>query len=111
MTRSWAVLLTEDQERPGRGALARRHGNFCCFASEESRETFKADPARFEIQLGDPCARMGALSSCADPDRYAVHEGRIYIFASDGCRTARSAAPARAIPALTIPHVRDLRLA
>lgn len=98
------VLLTQNQERPGREDLAHRHGNFIYyFASEESRETFKADPARFEIQLGGACARMGALSSCADPDRYTVHEGRIYIFASDGCRAGFLKNPSAVLEPLADP--------
>jgi hypothetical protein len=31
---------------------------------------------------------MGPLSGCARPDLYTVHDGRIYIFASEGCRKA-----------------------
>ncbi|MBI5852173.1 MAG: hypothetical protein HZB39_14260 [Planctomycetes bacterium] len=65
------------------------------FASDANRATFEADPERWCIQLGGGCGRMGPLSGVGDPERFAVHDGRIYIFASDGCRTGFLKDPAR----------------
>lgn len=65
------------------------------FASEDNRKTFEADPDRWCIQLGGGCGRMGPLSGVGDPARFAVHDGRIYIFASDGCRRGFLKDPAR----------------
>ena len=56
------------------------------FASEENRAAFQGDTARYEIQLGGACARMGPLSGTGDAQRWHVHKERIYIFASDQCR-------------------------
>jgi hypothetical protein len=36
---------------------------------------------------------MGPLSGAGSPDRFYVHERRIYIFASEGCRNGFKAAP------------------
>lgn len=58
------------------------------FASEEHKQTFEADPERFGIQWGGGCGRMGPLSGMGSAERFAVHDGRIFIFASDGCRAA-----------------------
>lgn len=98
------LLLTRNEEQPGQDDLSHRHGNFVyLFATDASREAFKADPARFEIQLGGACARMGALSGCADPDRFAVHEGKLYIFASDGCRSGFLSNPPAVLEPLADP--------
>lgn len=53
------------------------------FVSAETRAEFLAAPAKYEIQLGGACARMGALSGTGDPHLHAIHEGRLYLFASD----------------------------
>jgi hypothetical protein len=45
--------------------------------------------------MGGGCARMGPLSGICDAGRFAVHGERIYLFASDQCRTAFLADPAR----------------
>jgi YHS domain-containing protein len=70
-----------------------RNGFRYAFASEESAETFESDPGHFEIQYGGGCGRMGPLSGRGDPDRYLVHDGRIYVFASDACRESFRKAP------------------
>lgn len=66
------------------------------FASAETKATFDRDPAKFAIQLGGACARMGG-SVYGNPSDYAVHEGRIYIFGSDSCHKAFVAAPEKFI--------------
>ena len=63
------------------------------FASAENQKRFETDPERFSIQMGGACARMGPLSGLGSPDRYSIHDGRIYIFASDQCRAAFESAP------------------
>lgn len=63
------------------------------FASEENRKLFAANPERFGIQWGGACGRMGPLSGAGNPERFLVHEGRIYIFASDACRDTFRKAP------------------
>ena len=58
------------------------------FKNAENKAAFEADPARYEIQLGGACARMGPLSGAGSPKLHAVHDGRIYIFASGLCKQA-----------------------
>jgi len=70
-----------------------RNGFRYAFVSEENAEEFEAQPGNYEIQLGGGCGSMGPLSGQGDPERFAVHAGRIYIFASDACRDSFLAAP------------------
>lgn len=65
------------------------------FATAENRATFLADPEAHAIQLGGACARMGPLSGRGDSALYHVEGGRIYVFASEQCRTTFSKEPAR----------------
>jgi YHS domain-containing protein len=81
------VELVGGREVPGDTALALAHGRYTyVFASTRTRAAFEADPARYEVQLGGACARMGPLSGEGNPALYAVHDGKIYIFASAQCR-------------------------
>ncbi len=81
------ILLAGGKETPGRADLAVLHGGYrYLFATEAHRATFATDPEQYGIQLGGACARMGPLSGQGDPDRWLVHDGRIYVFASDACR-------------------------
>ncbi len=79
--------LLGGREVPGDAALALTHGRYTyLFAATRTRAAFEADPSRYEIQLGGACARMGPLSGEGNPGLYAVHDGRLYIFASPQCR-------------------------
>lgn len=81
------VALCGGEKKPGKPEFHERRGGFLYrFADAGSLAAFRADPARFEIQLGGACARMGPLSGAGDPQRWLVHDGRIYVFASDQCR-------------------------
>ena len=90
------VALCGGEELAGKDELAvdlRRYRYR--FATEANLATFNADPERYCIQLGGGCGRMGPLSGTGDPSRFVVHDGRIYIFASEGCRKGFLADPAR----------------
>ena len=81
------VALCGGKELAGKPDLvADRDGVRYLFATEDNRATFTASPARYEIQFGGACARMGPLSGAGDPQRFHVHGERIYVFASDQCR-------------------------
>ncbi|MDX2268116.1 MAG: hypothetical protein NW208_08420 [Bryobacter sp.] len=81
------VLLTRGEERAGLPELGRKHGEYTYqFASAATQSEFANDPERFAIQLDGACARMGANSGQGSPQRWTVYDGRIYIFASDGCK-------------------------
>jgi putative intracellular protease/amidase/YHS domain-containing protein len=96
------VLLARGREEPGRGDLVERHGRYTyAFASGETRDEFRSHPERFAIQLDGACAMMaksGAGPGSGDPDRFLVHEGRIYIFASEMCREGFAHDPKSYLP-------------
>jgi YHS domain-containing protein len=90
------VELCQGREVAGRPDLAiDRDGYTYRFAAPETQAEFAKTPTRYQIQLGGGCARMGPLSGRGSPERFAVHDGRIYIFASDGCRKGFLANPAK----------------
>lgn len=90
------VLLCEGRSALGsEDHVVERYGSRYLFTDEMSKARFEADPARYEIQFGGGCGRMGPLSGQGDPDRFTVHDGRIYIFSSDGCRAGFLKDPAR----------------
>ena len=87
------VMLSQGKEVQGDVKYKVTRGRFeYIFANAENKATFEKEPARYEIQLDGHCARMGAPTN-ADPDLYAVHNGRIYIFGSEECQTLFKAAP------------------
>lgn len=67
------------------------------FASEENKAEFLKNPAKYEIQQGGSCARMGALSGPGSVGIHAVHEGKLYLFASEGCRKTFLARPEKVL--------------
>src|SRR5215213_3527070 len=87
------VMLSQGKEVQGDMKYKVTRGRFqYLFASAENKATFEKDPSRYEIQLDGHCARMGAPTS-GNPDLYAVHNGRIYIFGSEECQTLFKATP------------------
>ncbi|HKG60792.1 MAG TPA: hypothetical protein VKB05_13615 [Pyrinomonadaceae bacterium] len=87
------VMLSQGKEVQGDLKYKVTRGRFqYLFANEENKATFEKDPSKYEIQLDGHCARMGAPTT-GDPDLYAVHNGRIYIFGSEECQTLFKAKP------------------
>ena len=87
------VLLTQGKEAQGEMNITVTRGQFrYMFANAANKAAFEQDPTRYEVQLNGECARMGAPVQ-GNPDLYAVHKGRIYIFGSDNCKTLFVAAP------------------
>ena len=87
------VMLSQGKEVQGDMKYKVTRGRFqYLFANEQNKATFEKDPAKYEIQLDGHCARMGAPTS-GNPDLYAVHKGRIYVFGSEECQTLFKAAP------------------
>jgi len=81
------IELVAGRETPGKPELALiREGIEYRFASPENKAAFEKDPAKFEVVDGGACGRMGPLSGLGDARRFAVHDHRIFFFASDGCR-------------------------
>lgn len=81
-------LIEHAEHTPGQEGLTADHqGLRYRFVDEASHAAFLADPGRFAAQLGGACARMGPLSGSCRTDIYAVVEDRMYVFASEACRT------------------------
>lgn len=88
------VLLVRGREELGKSELVVDRGPFrYMFVSQETRAEFERHPERYEVQLDGLCARMGGASA-GDPDLFAVHEGKIYLFGSEACREKFVASPA-----------------
>src|SRR5215216_4378906 len=97
------VMLSQGKEVQGDMKYKVTRGRFqYLFASAENKATFEKDPSRYEIQLDGSCARMGAPTT-GNPDLYAVHNGRIYIFGSEECQTLFKAAPEKYLEAPAAP--------
>ena len=77
------------------------------FASEANYAAFLADPAKYEIQLGGACARMGPLSGRGRTNLHAVHDKKLYVFASEACRKAFLKAPERLLETSEAPPATD----
>jgi YHS domain-containing protein len=97
------TLLSTGKEVFGKSAHRSTHEGFTyLFASAETKATFDRDPAKYAIQLGGACARMGGLVY-GNPSDYAVHDGRIYIFGADNCHKAFVADPGKFVRPTAAP--------
>jgi YHS domain-containing protein len=63
------------------------------FVSQENLKRFQKEPLRYAVQNGGACGKMGALTGKGGAERFAVVNGRIFLFASDGCRSGFLAKP------------------
>lgn len=90
------VKLTQRREVAGKEDLTVTRGRFKYqFCSQETKAAFEKSPESYAIQWGGACGRMGPLSGIGNPDRWHIHDKKIFIFASEGCRNGFMAAPAR----------------
>lgn len=81
------VELLKGKEVAGDTSHTQLHGLFTYrFASAQNKAEFLREPAKYEVQLGGSCARMGPLSGIGRGDIFAVYDGRIFVFASKQCR-------------------------
>lgn len=97
------VLIQQGKEVFGKGEYSVVRGRFrYLFSSSDSKAAFERDPAKYEIQFGGLCARMGRTAS-GNPADFLVHDGKIYIFGSDTCHKNFAAAPARYLPPPSTP--------
>jgi YHS domain-containing protein len=88
------VELVKGNQVEGDEAIHADHYLFrYLFATAGNKTEFEKSPQRYEIQMGGGCGRMGPLSGVGRTDLFAVHDGRIYIFASEGCRSTFSKHP------------------
>lgn len=89
------IELIGGREVLGEEELAVEHGGVrYLFVSAANRDLFLSDPARYGIQLGGLCARLGRTVA-GEQDLYRVFDGRIYLLASNHCVEVFEAAPER----------------
>lgn len=103
------VLLIQGKEVQGKASFAVVQGRFnYLFSSADTKATFERDPAKYEIQNGGMCARMGKTAG-GNPSDFMVHEGKIYVFGSDECHRKFQAAPQKylAPAAVAFPTARS----
>jgi YHS domain-containing protein len=62
------------------------------FATPENKAAFEKAPERYAVQNHGLCQRMGGTTS-GNPELFALHEGRIYLFGSEECVTRFKASP------------------
>ena len=87
------VMLAQGKEVQGDMKFKVTRGQFqYIFANAENKAAFEKDPDRYEIQVDGHCARMGPPTT-GNPDLYAVHNGRIYVFGSEECQTLFKGTP------------------
>lgn len=92
------IALSAGKEVAGLDSLETCHGLFRYrFANAENKAAFEAKPEERGIQFGGACGRMGPFSGNGNPERFYVHDRRIYVFASEGCRDSFKKAPEKHI--------------
>jgi len=94
LTADAVELVSKGAEVEGKKEHSLKRGKHTYwFASAENKKAFEQDPAKYEIQWGGACARMGPLSGEGWARIHTVHDGKLFIFASDPCKKAFVAAP------------------
>jgi YHS domain-containing protein len=85
------VALVEGKAEPGDPATVATVGPYRYrFANASTRERFLAEPARYSIR-NDTCIVFPGAP--IDPGIFAVHEGRLYAFATPDCVSQFTADP------------------
>ncbi len=88
------ALVNSGVEAPGDEKIfLRRHGWEYRFLSVENKAEFERRPERYEPAQGGACGRMGPLSGYGRGGIYALHEGRLWLFASESCKSRFLSAP------------------
>lgn len=102
------VELCAGREVAGVESLTETRSGFVYrFANEANRTRFRERPDDLAVQFAGACTKMGPLSGRGGPERFHVHEGRIYLFASDGCRASFLREPAKFIDRADAPPEGD----
>src|SRR5262245_51053697 len=89
------VMLVQGKEVQGEMNITVTRGLYrYMFANAANKAAFEQDPARYEIQLGGHCTRMGAPTT-GIPDLFTVYREHIYLFGSGECKKLFEAVPQR----------------
>lgn len=93
-----AVELIRGKEVDGQESIYADHFRYRYqFVTDDNKAEFLKNPGKYEIQQGGACGRMGALSGPGSVGIYAVYEGKLYLFASEGCRKTFLARPEKVL--------------
>lgn len=57
------------------------------FSSAANRAAFLKNPEASAVQFDGACMNMGPLTGRGNPENYTVHDGKLYFFASPGCKS------------------------
>ncbi len=83
-----AVNLISKIETQGTLQFQREHEGFLyLFSTEVNLKEFENNLSKYEIQFGGGCGRMGSLSGLGNPEIFAIHDNKLYIFASQQCKS------------------------
>jgi len=95
------VMLVDGREEMGKPEIVASHGAYRYqFVSEPNRARFAAEPARYSIQNSMCLVVSGAP---VDPALFAVHEQRIYAFATSECIGRFKSRPSDFVPSAGPP--------
>lgn len=97
------VLVQQRKEVFGKSAHRASHGPLdYLFSTAQTKAEFEKAPEKYAAQFSGMCARMGGTVT-GNPSDYILHDGKIYLFGSDGCRKAFIASPEKFIPRAATP--------
>jgi len=81
------VLLVQGKEVKGDEKLSISKSGFkYLFTNPENKAKFEKEPKMYEIQMAGECPVVPGADG--NPDIFSVYKERIYIFASENCRTS-----------------------
>lgn len=91
-------LVAGNKPVEGKAEHAATHGKYTYwFISEENMMKFLMNEDKYAIQLNGACARMGPLSGEGTTKLFAMHDGKVYLFASEQCKARFESDPAKCI--------------
>lgn len=98
------VELVAGKEVAGLDNLTSKHLRYeYRFANAANKAKFDSEPLTYAVQNGGACGRMGELSGRGAVTRWAVVDGKIFLFASESCRDTFLRAKDKFIAKLTAP--------
>ncbi len=73
------------------------------FVSKENQQLFLKNKEKYAVQNGGACGSMGPLSGKGNPEKFELVDGKIFLFASEGCRNSVLKNPAAYTKSLPKP--------
>lgn len=102
------IELAAGRQIPGSPTITASYASHAYrFATASNRAAFLANPVAHAVQNGGACGKMGALTGRGAPNRWAVVEGKIFLFASEGCRSSFLANVPQYLQPIPVPKPSD----